>query len=681
MGPNGSGKSNILNAIRWALTGDPQNAGVKTDNICQLADATERSSVALRFRHGGADVLVTRYLRPATKSVLEIDGSPTITGDVAINAAIQEMLGIDFDLLNALVLVSQGDIFGFLAKTPAKRAEALQKMFRTDCAERIHSALGQFMSGVELPAVPGNRDEAVRALEAALSRHREVREKLQQRRSLEELRNDSAAAWRVYETWQAHQSWTQHLQHVVAQLAEAEKAQAARQDGMERMAAEVARLEESLQGARPDYEQAKASLAVLAHYERVAKKREEIHAKLAIRRRELAQLVPPTPPEGYRPADDAFRNELQAMANALTADEQFVSSFDPASGRVECPCCRTPVSVLQPRLEEVRKALPEKTAAYRRSSAHYHRCVEYERQASLYQRERQRLEDQIRQLHAEDASLQTLTPEALQPKAELEGKIRAYADYEAQLATFRKTLEEWRLSHARQESSIRELRAQKQRIEQTLASVSVTEADAADAQARLTRLEAEEAELLNLQASEHAVQVEVARWRERLEAIDEAMRKAARARALLRHLGEVRSLFHKDAAPRFVAQANLSALCHGTNEYLELLGAEFRVSASEGLSFNAVFADGRLQPAERLSGGQKVALALAFRLAAYFVYAGDLAFVALDEPTAYLDAATLDSLKGTLEHLRGMINSRGMQMLLITHEAALQPCFDNVISL
>lgn len=146
-------------------------------------------------------------------------------------------------------------------------------------------------------------------------------------------------------------------------------------------------------------------------------------------------------------------------------------------------------------------------------------------------------------------------------------------------------------------------------------------------------------------------------------------------------IGAVRDVFHKDAAPRFVAQRNLEHLQVAVNENLAMFDTDFRVTADEGLSFQARFTNGSVQPAERLSGGQKVVLALSFRLALNLMFAENIGALYLDEPTAWLDEHHIRGFEPVLGRLREFSTARGLQSIIITHERSLAPLFDSVIQL
>ena len=80
-----------------------------------------------------------------------------------------------------------------------------------------------------------------------------------------------------------------------------------------------------------------------------------------------------------------------------------------------------------------------------------------------------------------------------------------------------------------------------------------------------------------------------------------------------------------------------------------------------------------------LSGGQKIALAVAFRFAVYGMFASKLGLLSLDEPTAYLDNETIARFADTLDKVRGLARNLGLMVLVSTHEKSLEPCFDQAV--
>ena len=154
-----------------------------------------------------------------------------------------------------------------------------------------------------------------------------------------------------------------------------------------------------------------------------------------------------------------------------------------------------------------------------------------------------------------------------------------------------------------------------------------------------------------------------------------------RVRRWVQHLGDVRAVLHRDSLPKVVAQHYLRELEIDTNAFLGVFDAPFRVETDAGLSFRALFHDGRDQPAGRLSGGEKVVLALAFRLSVNSMFAQDVGLLCLDEPTVGLDDHNLGCLRTALGRLKELSRARGLQVILVTHERSLGPLFDQVIDL
>ena len=152
-------------------------------------------------------------------------------------------------------------------------------------------------------------------------------------------------------------------------------------------------------------------------------------------------------------------------------------------------------------------------------------------------------------------------------------------------------------------------------------------------------------------------------------------------------LKRVREWFHFRAGPRIMLQSMMRELTMSVNSYLAQFRAPFVVDADEeGFGFRCRFSDGRTMSgpcpdASVLSGGQKVALAIAFRMAIYMCYGGDLGLLCLDEPTAYLDDVGIGHLGELFQKVRETARSKGLQILMATREKAIIPFFDTVIDL
>jgi exonuclease SbcC len=143
---------------------------------------------------------------------------------------------------------------------------------------------------------------------------------------------------------------------------------------------------------------------------------------------------------------------------------------------------------------------------------------------------------------------------------------------------------------------------------------------------------------------------------------------------------EARSVLHRDQLPAVAARTFLKSLNVGLNKQLASFNQPYTAKIEDDLSFNCRFEE-KITAAMRLSGGQKVALAVAMRLALYDMIVANLGLLALDEPTAYLDKDNIDHLVAVLEVVKHRAHNAGMQVIVVTHEDRLINVFDNVIRL
>jgi exonuclease SbcC len=138
---------------------------------------------------------------------------------------------------------------------------------------------------------------------------------------------------------------------------------------------------------------------------------------------------------------------------------------------------------------------------------------------------------------------------------------------------------------------------------------------------------------------------------------------------------------HKSNLPKRLTVNYLKKTVVKMNEYLEDFNAPFRIYSDDELVFWAKFNDGRKLPAARLSGGEKVVLALAFRLAVQFGVAAGVNLLVLDEPTVGLDDDNIECLATAFNRLRAMSKSSGLQVLVVSHEKAMERMCDHTLSL
>lgn len=678
IGANGVGKSTLALAMKFALTGTINTEGTKDENICQLAPSTEPSWVKFCFTHGGATAEITRYLRPSRPAEMLISGgsphSEEITQDRRVTARVEELLGVDQRIIDDIVMADQGAIFGFLAQTAAKRAEAFAKIFGTDVAEKIWKSIGEHVASIRLwphANLDGIRD----SLQTCRTQLAEVQQNLGDDSSAAVQQRLAAINERYRQATLREQTRARLAQvseqraPLQSQLATAQTTETEYRNNVELLETTIRRGEAGVTDAHVLLRSQSHAAAMQQQEANLRRALEECRAVLAVQE--------PIPIANYVPDLAAMQGTIDAVVVMIRNYEQLLASFDPAKGLAACPTCGTSVDNLHDKLQEASRELPAARvhlATLRKQQADN---VNYRQVLREYMSRRSDAAKREMEVSQELQQLQIVLPNGDVEAARR--TITEQSEYEVALKTYRGLLATATANVSRLTGQLTQLTQTEEHLQQGLRAITE--------QGVMSELSQEQFALQTWANQVATLERELARlttqrdmWQEQLQQAEVQAQENRLNQAWVERLTGVRDLLHRDAAPAFVAQYNLRLLEQQINAHLELFDAEFRVAASEGLTFTARFLDGRSQPAGRLSGGQKVVLALVFRLAVNFMYS-ELGFMCLDEPTAYLDAHHIAGFEPVLNNLRGLATSRGLQCLMITHEQALAHLFDHVVQL
>ena len=158
-GPTGAGKTSILDAMVYALYGEPSGEVRKTDAIrSDFAEPQHMTRVDFSFAIGEAQYRVERLPKQlvakkrgtgmreqnASATVYEMkDGEWTViaTSAAAIRDTIQRIIGFRKDQFLQVVLLPQGEFRKLLVASTSEREELLHTLFRTELYRRLQDAL------------------------------------------------------------------------------------------------------------------------------------------------------------------------------------------------------------------------------------------------------------------------------------------------------------------------------------------------------------------------------------------------------------------------------------------------------------------------------------------------------------------------------------------------------------
>lgn len=678
LGENGSGKSSLFGALRWLLTGENPNYGVKTDNISQYAKEGEPSYATLEFEHAGHIAVVTRHLLPEKEqSVLTIDGTEIARGDKAVTAAIEKLLGVDAKFISRFIIVGQTDIFSFIDDSQAETDKFFQRLFNTAKADKCQDAIGKNLAKISIPELAVTSAELATQCEKA----QQVVDDFDSR--LAKLPTSDAFFKLLADDQAIVQAWDDREKAVADMSAAAGRVVAARselkrtQDEYARHAADLKALDEASQGQEQAIAAARTALGHWQSYKNVAASREKLQATLA----EIAEKRTKDPePEKPGPLSSSeIHRDHCARGKRIKEIEEFIRMFD-EHGVAECPTCHTPSAQLSAQVAEQKIVLKTKRAEYNELWEVFGRQRTIENEHVRWERrEKERAEAEQKALAAEQQLQDMPAPEL--SEEELAQTVTDYDAFQKARNEILPFADAARLKCAQLEGAIANTEELIDRLKEKINAAKVSAADAELAKRQIAELSRKLAERTELekQRAEAKYQLKLVEDRHAQALADEE--KARKLRAWVSTAERTRDALKN--APRLVAQRNLQKLEVSINDLLQVFGVNFQVKVAEDGSptFIAEFYDGRRQVAQRLSIGQKTVLAIAFRVAVNAMYAEEIGLLALDEPTASLDAPRIRALAPVLDKLRELSTAKGLQCLLVTHAASLSNLFESAIEL
>ena len=158
-GPTGAGKTSILDAMVYALYGEPSGEVRKTDAIrSDFAEPERMTRVDFSFAIGEAQYRVERLPKQlvakkrgtgmreqnASATVYEMkDGEWKViaTSAAAIRDTVQRIMGFRKDQFLQVVLLPQGEFRKLLVASTSEREELLHTLFRTELYRKLQEAL------------------------------------------------------------------------------------------------------------------------------------------------------------------------------------------------------------------------------------------------------------------------------------------------------------------------------------------------------------------------------------------------------------------------------------------------------------------------------------------------------------------------------------------------------------
>lgn len=694
-GPNGRGKSNLLGAVQFALTGE-QPGKNKAD---LLRWGAKEGHVALEFSQDGRPGRIERSVS-SNKVTLEYDGETT-SGITNVAKALEERLRLDKDIVRQSVFVRQTEVDAIIsAKTDRREREvAFQRLLGLDAA-KIHKALTDWMYAAAKPV-----DYDIQLTDATKRLGELEARKAGLDDSVEKAERELLEFGAVEETGD--------VERCIAAVAEVLSARAAATtcDGAVSSArTALAAAEAAVPGDNPGIDVAEKAeeIAVLRAELEAASRRERAEAAV----READASLAAVTAEAHPSEQDAAKAEAEArgVADELAALAHDVGARTKAmgvlsGGESKCPVCGRPLDAhaaeqMRSELVALKGRVAELEGRKRLADA---AAAETRRRLSDWSRRELLCRSAAGQAKGALAATPAATLGAETARVALDAAgadLRRQKDYDDRAAGLTRAVKAAELRLEVAERALGDARARLSAAERAAVSVCGRDAAedwtkaklgfesaAAEAASRRRRRMTLKANLASAEATRDEVARTLAALRSTVQSLKDAQAEQDLLARRLATIERVRDWFHYGNGPRILVRQVMEALTEDVNRLLGNFTAPFVVEPDEDqVGFRVVFTDGRARPetppgTEVLSGGERVQLAVAFRLAIYCMFAGKLGLLSLDEPTAYLDDGNVDRFGALLGKVRELARNMNAQVFMATHERAVIPYMDSVIDL
>ena len=678
-GPNGSGKTNILRALQLALIGDAGGDRPKADDIFQGIAAGEESFVELDLSHYNTRMTVRRSLRPST-NLLTIGGENWRAVN-AINDELCRRLGATRKQVADYIFVRQRKIDEMFDQRPADRAASLAALFGVEHAERVHKKMGEFIGAIEIETTTLDED----TLSGQLLEQEQVLVAADEQIAALDMPEDPAMC-----VHNQQQLINQHAAMVATDaklvalstdiVAKRRVAEAARLplrqllDDIAAKAAEIDAVAAVCTMAEEGLQQWKTHDASFEAREQWKKDRDAAMEK----RQRLKEPVAPKS-TALTAEQDEERKALAIEVDRLDHTLRNLRETD------TCPTCGQDypdASVMEARRIELRESYHDIGQKWETLDIVYKEWAKYRQQKGTYDEKHAVIEETLTRLRVGGETLAQLRPpeEAVETYQAILAERVAF-QRELQVMTTQSTTEQ--VAVAKRDGELEQL---ERSIDVTAAELeampAITEERCQEATQLRDAVLANQRALVSLQRQRAIAAANVDATAALIDSARKTQQKGQRSRDAKKHLDKVRQVFHRNEAPHMVAYTYVEQMLDEVNAALEIFEAPFRVEMDESCGFIARFLDGiRVQADRRLSVGERIILAMAFRITVNSTFAGQVGVLIMDEPTAGLDEHNLGGLPRALDRLRELSHERGLQVLFVTHEPRISHHFDNIIEL
>jgi len=625
----------------------------------------EQSFVELHLTHAGSSFRIKRSLSSSSAS-LEIDGEKFGRKKAEINEELWGRLETDKQKISKYIFAAQEDVKGVLDETASNRKKEFASLFGLAAAAHIHSKVQEYLTKVEVPLVnPTEGDDLQQEQSQIVTELTETEEKLAVLKKTYDHYKYSEEAKKLSDILRAIDIRERVLPDLTSKKSTLVAVQAAlvsANKAKDEYVKDCDLLRRDLPAARDDVVKWQEYNAHKIITDSLESDIQKIDAQIAV------MVVP----EVTLTADELVAAKELAATLARYQAERI--SYGDVTNNDACPACGLSGGDIETRLSvldaDIAKLSPEVTANLETINT----LDDYKSRCATLSDNKQKLATQL------ESYAVIIIPTMPEDEAK-----QLIADFDMLESAFKDKVNDIKNC----EFKIVNLQ---ERVEQLVEDASFADKVFSDnpqhANANEFAVQALQKELdANFRVNTDLL-IQIGKLKGKLSANEKSIARYASRAAQAAHvvsakncLQGVRSILSSDEAPRMVSCTYLQELEADINALLAQFSAPFRVKVdADSLEFIASFLDNtREHSASRLSVGQRIMLAISFRMAVNLKFSGSLGLLVMDEPTTGLDEDALACLPDIFAWFKNVTASRGLQLVMVTHEPRVEPVFDKVI--
>lgn len=688
VGPNGSGKSTVLRGIKGALLG-LFDARCNKDVTVRTSAAKRTSAyVELEFDCNSCAVVVRRSLRSGKDRLTLGDGSDAIEGFSEVNRHILQLANASKFILDDFVFGDQGEIDSVLKGTKSQRQGALAKLFGIERLAKVHDALRKKSHAatptVSIPEIEQQLHEANASKEAWYLELQRLQYELTTYVDVKQWPAHTDPDLLINTAYSRKEEMINEIGTIEASLIDLEKSGLTVSAEYDSVCEDLQEFTGALSLQSPDVERARVALARWQQYKSTSQHITRIDRELESLSRDV--WVEPSQPMDYVSIDQrgALTKQKKDLTDQISTLNTLVQFW---SNKECCPTCG------QPQPEDVRHSLTSAvdniqtlTRTLKDISSVLNTSEAFDRVLGERNRWQQNHAQRVATLVSSKESIVSSAPPEISEAevaallADHQGMVEYIGHLDSRKAHIKSNLNSLRADY----------KSMSQRLTHLQHEVSLCHLTGADKELALMRYNERNKRMVEktrLEANLETASTNFHHANNRLEYLTQVFITTQRSQKVSATLGFLADLFAKDALPSRISATGLEKLTRRVGDFLFRFDSSFRIRVDPermeagDLGFTVDKADGTTHPAELLSGGQLMTLALSYRCAVNSSYASDVGLMCMDEPTVFLDDTNVSNLEQALGRLRDLAGATGLQVVIVTHHTSLARCFDHVIDL